>query len=392
MYDWLIVGAGFAGAVLAERIASQRRESVLVIDRRPHIAGNAYDHTDAAGILIHQYGPHIFHTNAESVVNYLTQFTGWRPYEHRVLAQVGDKRLPMPINIDTVNGFFGLSLQTGEEMEAFLATRRVEIEKIRSAEDLVLSTVGPELYAAFFRDYTTKQWGMAPSRLPRSVTARVPTRASHDDRYFTDTFQMMPDRGYTAMFEAILDHPLIDVRLGVDFADLRDSGIFRRMVYTGPIDEFFGWRLGRLTYRSLRFEHRTLDQEWLQPVGVVNYPGTEPYTRVTEYKHLTGQTHPATSVTWEYPSAEGDPFYPIPEAQNQELYRQYRALADTLPDVWFVGRLGTYQYMNMDQVVAQALTTFGKIEATVGPRRPPRAAVTKPGKAPFRAPAPGLAD
>lgn len=392
MYDWLIVGAGFAGAVLAERIASQRRESVLVIDRRPHIAGNAYDHKDAAGILIHQYGPHIFHTNAESVVNYLTQFTGWRPYEHRVLAQVGDKRLPMPINIDTVNGFFGLSLQTGEEMEAFLATRRVDIEKIRSAEDLVLSTVGPELYAAFFRDYTTKQWGMAPSRLPRSVTARVPTRASHDDRYFTDTFQMMPDRGYTAMFEAILDHPLIEVRLGVDFADLRDSGIFRRMVYTGPIDEFFAWRLGRLPYRSLRFEHRTLDQEWLQPVGVVNYPGTEPYTRVTEYKHLTGQTHAATSVTWEYPSAEGDPFYPIPEAQNQELYRQYRALADTLPDVWFVGRLGTYQYMNMDQVVAQALTTFGKIEATVGARRPPRAAVAKPDKATSRAPAPGLAD
>jgi UDP-galactopyranose mutase len=392
MYDWLIVGAGFAGAVLAERIASQRRESVLVIDRRPHIAGNAYDHKDAAGILIHQYGPHIFHTNAESVVNYLTQFTGWRPYEHRVLAQVGNKRLPMPINIDTVNGFFGLSLKTGEEMEAFLATRRVDIEKIRSAEDLVLSTVGPELYAAFFRDYTTKQWGMAPSRLPRSVTARVPTRASHDDRYFTDTFQMMPDRGYTAMFEAILDHPLIEVRLGVDFADLRDSGIFRRMVYTGPIDEFFAWRLGRLPYRSLRFEHRTLDQEWLQPVGVVNYPGTEPYTRVTEYKHLTGQTHPATSVTWEYPSAEGDPFYPIPEAQNQELYRQYRALADTLPDVWFVGRLGTYQYMNMDQVVAQALTTFGKIEATVGAKRPARAAVAKPVSARSRAPAPGLAD
>jgi UDP-galactopyranose mutase len=392
MYDWLIVGAGFAGAVLAERIASQRRESVLVIDRRPHIAGNAYDHKDAAGILIHQYGPHIFHTNAESVVNYLTQFTGWRPYEHRVLAQVGDKRLPMPINIDTVNGFFGLSLQTGEEMEAFLATRRVDIEKIRSAEDLVLSTVGPELYAAFFRDYTTKQWGMAPSRLPRSVTARVPTRASHDDRYFTDTFQMMPDRGYTAMFEAILDHPLIDVRLGVDFAELRDSGIFRRMVYTGPIDEFFAWRLGRLPYRSLRFEHRTLDQEWLQPVGVVNYPGTEPYTRVTEYKHLTGQSHPATSVTWEYPSAEGDPFYPIPEAQNQELYRQYRALAEALPDVWFVGRLGTYQYMNMDQVVAQALTTFSKIEATVGARRPTRPAVVKPDKATSRAPAPGLAD
>jgi UDP-galactopyranose mutase len=233
---------------------------------------------------------------------------------------------------------------------------------------------------------------MAPSRLPRSVTARVPTRASHDDRYFTDTFQMMPDRGYTAMFEAILDHPLIDVRLGVDFAELRDSGIFRRMVYTGPIDEFFAWRLGRLPYRSLRFEHRTLDQEWLQPVGVVNYPGTEPYTRVTEYKHLTGQSHPATSVTWEYPSAEGDPFYPIPEAQNQELYRQYRALAEALPDVWFVGRLGTYQYMNMDQVVAQALTTFSKIEATVGARRPTRPAVVKPDKATSRAPAPGLAD
>jgi UDP-galactopyranose mutase len=391
MYDWLIVGAGFAGAVLAERIASQRRESVLVIDRRPHIAGNAFDHLDAAGIQIHQYGPHIFHTNAESVVNYLTQFTGWRPYEHRVLAQVGDKRLPMPINIDTVNGFFGLSLQTGEEMEEFLSTRRVQIDKIQSAEDLVLSTVGPELYAAFFRDYTTKQWGLAPSRLPRSVTARVPTRASHDDRYFTDTFQMMPDRGYTAMFQAILDHPLIEVRLGVDFEEMRDNGSYKRMIYTGPIDEYFQWCLGHLPYRSLRFEHKTLEQEWLQPVGVVNYPGKEPYTRVTEYKHLTGQVHPSTSVTWEYPSGEGDPFYPVPEAKNQELYRQYRALADELPDVWFVGRLGTYQYMNMDQVVAQALATFGRIDASLGPARPATGSGPAADRQRLQEPARGLA-
>ncbi len=365
MYDWLVVGAGFAGAVLAERLASQRGESVLVIDRRPHIAGNAFDRKDGAGVLIHQYGPHIFHTNAGNVIAHLSQFTDWRPYEHRVLASVEGRLLPMPINIDTVNGFFGVSLQSAEEMEAFLSTRRVDIDPIVSARDLVLSTVGPELYEAFFRDYTRKQWGMDPSELPRSVTARVPTRTNRDDRYFTDSFQMMPAQGYTAMFEAILDHPLIEVRLGVDFEDLRESDTYRRLIHTGPIDEFFGYRLGRLPYRSLRFEHRTLDREWLQTVGVVNYPGTEPFTRVTEYKHLTGQTHPSTSVTWEYPSDEGDPFYPIPTDANRDLYRKYRALAEAQPNTWFVGRLGTYQYMNMDQVVAQALATFARIDAAL---------------------------
>lgn len=376
MYDWLIVGAGFSGAVLAERIATQRRETVLVIDRRDHIAGNAFDHEDAAGVLVHRYGPHIFHTNSDSVVNYLTQFTGWRPYEHRVLASVENKLLPVPINIDTVNGYFGCALQTGAEMEAFLADRRRAVDPIRSAEDLVLSVVGPDLYAAFFRDYTRKQWGMDPAALPRSVTARVPTRFSHDDRYFTDRFQMMPDKGYTAMFAVMLNHPLIEVRLGVDFEELRTSGTFRRLIHSGPIDEYFGQSLGPLPYRSLRFEHETLEQEWLQTVGVVNYPGSEPFTRITEYKHLTGQTHPMTSITREYPADTGDPFYPIPREENLSLYRRYRDMAQTLDGIWFVGRLGSYQYMNMDQVVAQALSTFARIDRDFprfdGPRDAPQ--------------------
>jgi UDP-galactopyranose mutase len=362
MHDWLIVGAGFAGAVLAERIATQRDETVLVIDRREHVAGNAYDHLDAAGILIHRYGPHIFHTNSEAIVRYLSQFTEWRPYEHRVLAQVDGKLVPIPINLDTVNTLYGLSLDS-EGMEGFLASRREKIDEIRTSEDVVVSTVGRELYEKFFQGYTRKQWGLDPSQLSRAVTARMPTRTNRDDRYFTDTFQQMPAAGYTAMFRNMLDHPNIRVELGTDWSPARDQARARRIIFTGPIDEFFGYRFGRLPYRSLRFVHETRDVEWVQPVGVVNYPQTEDYTRITEYKHLTGQSHPKTSLSYEYPTDEGDPYYPVPRPENQELYRAYRDEAQKLANVWFVGRLASYQYLNMDQVVGQALATFDRIQA-----------------------------
>jgi UDP-galactopyranose mutase len=362
MHDWLIVGAGFAGAVLAERIATQRDETVLVIDRREHVAGNAYDHLDAAGILIHRYGPHIFHTNSEAIVRYLSQFTEWRPYEHRVLAQVDGKLVPIPINLDTVNTLYGLSLDS-EGMEGFLASRREKIDEIRTSEDVVVSTVGRELYEKFFQGYTRKQWGLDPSQLSRAVTARIPTRTNRDDRYFTDTFQQMPAAGYTAMFRNMLDHPNIRVELGTDWSPARDQARARRIIFTGPIDEFFGYRFGRLPYRSLRFVHETRDVEWVQPVGVVNYPQTEDYTRITEYKHLTGQSHPKTSLSYEYPTDEGDPYYPVPRPENQELYRAYRDEAQKLANVWFVGRLASYQYLNMDQVVGQALATFDRIQA-----------------------------
>ena len=361
MYDWIVVGAGFAGSVLAERLASQRDERVLVIDRRPHVGGNAYDHHDAAGVLVHQYGPHIFHTNSDAVVSYLSRFTRWRDYEHRVLARVDGQLVPIPINLDTINRLYGLDLDP-EGMEAFLAARREAPVEIRTSEDVVVATVGRKLYEKFFRGYTRKQWGMDPSELAKSVTARIPTRTNRDDRYFTDTFQKMPADGYTAMFRRMLDHPRIEVALGTDLADIRGKVPFRRMIYTGPVDEFFGFRLGRLPYRSLQFRHETLDREWHQPVAVVNYPQTEAYTRVTEYKHLTGQVHPKTSITHEYPSDEGDPYYPVPRPENEALYQRYQLLARSCPDVWFVGRLATYRYYNMDQVVGQALATFRRIE------------------------------
>ncbi len=363
-YDYLVVGAGFAGSVLAERLASQHNARVLVIDKRPHIAGNAYDHLDAAGVLIHQYGPHIFHANSDEIVDYLSQFTRGRPYEHRVLADVRDKLVPIPINRTTLNELFGLDLQTDEEAADYLASRAEPVAEIKTSEDVVINAVGRELYELFFQGYTRKQWGLDPSQLDKMVTARIPTRTNTDDRYFGDKHQIMPAEGYTAMFERMLDHPNIDVLLGTDYAQVRDQIEYGHLIFTGPIDEYFGFRYGKLPYRSLKFEHKTVDQEWVQPVAVVNYPHPEvPYTRITEYKHLTGQTHPKSSLTYEYPSAEGDPYYPIPRAENQELFKRYEALADATPGVTFVGRLATYRYYNMDQIVGQALATFRRMDA-----------------------------
>jgi UDP-galactopyranose mutase len=362
MYDWLIVGAGFAGSVLAERLASQRDEQVLVVDRRPHIGGNAYDRYDETGILIHQYGPHIFHTNSDQVYLYLSQFTRWRPYEHRVRAAVDGKLVPIPINRTTINELYGLNLTTEDEVEAFLAARAEPVETIRTSEDVVVNRVGRELYEKFFRGYTRKQWGLDPSMLDKSVTARVPTRANTDDRYFTDKHQCMPKDGYTRMFERMLSHPNISVMLQSDYREIRKIIPHKRVIYTGPVDEFFDFRFGKLPYRSLRFRHVSLDEAQHQPVAVVNYPCSEDYTRVTEYKHLTGQLHPRTSITYEYPSADGDPYYPVPRPENQALYGRYQALADATPDTWFVGRLATYRYYNMDQVVGQALATFRRIQ------------------------------
>ncbi|GLK55086.1 UDP-galactopyranose mutase [Methylopila capsulata] len=365
MYDWLIVGAGFAGSVLAERIATERDQKVLIIDRRPHIGGNAYDKYDDAGVLMHQYGPHIFHTNSDAIVEHLSKFTEWRPYEHRVLGRVDDKLVPIPINRTTLNELYGLDLKTDEDAAAFLESRAEPVEEIRTSEDVVVSKVGRELYEKFFRGYTQKQWGLDPSELDKSVTARVPTRTNTDDRYFTDTHQIMPKHGYTRMFERMLDHPNIQIMLNADFREVRETAQFKRLIFTGPIDEFFDFRFGRLPYRSLRFEHRSLEQEQFQPVATVNYPQTEDYTRITEYKHLTGQTHPNTTITYEYPAATGDPYYPVPRPENQELYRRYQALANETADVHFVGRLATYRYYNMDQVVGQALAEFRRIQESV---------------------------
>jgi UDP-galactopyranose mutase len=358
-YDVMVVGAGFAGAVMAERLAAGSNKKVLLVDRRPHIAGNAYDRLDDAGILIHQYGPHIFHTNSQEIVDYLSRFTAWRPYEHRVLADIDGKRVPIPINRTTLNSLFGLRMENDAEAAAFLAGRAEPVDQIRTSEDVVVSQIGRELYETFFRGYTRKQWGIDPSELDKSVTARVPTRTDIDDRYFTDSFQAMPADGFTRMFERMLDHPNIDVLLGVEYSEALLAYPHDHLIFTGPIDEYFGYRYGKLPYRSLRFQHETKACEWLQPVAVINYPSPDvPYTRVTEYKHLTGQQSPYTSITHEYPSAEGDPYYPIPRAENQLLFKRYEALALAETGVTFVGRLATYRYYNMDQVAGQALATY----------------------------------
>jgi UDP-galactopyranose mutase len=360
MFDYLIVGAGYAGAVMAERLASVLGKRVLVVDRRPHIAGNAFDHYDEAGVLVHRYGPHIFHTNSREVFEYLSQFTEWRQYEHRVLASVDGRLLPIPINMDTVNQVYGLNLNAFQVDEFFRSVAEKR-DPVRTSEDVVVNKVGRELYDKFFKNYTRKQWGMDASELDASVIARIPTRTNRDDRYFTDVYQSMPRHGYTRMFERMLRHPNICVMLQTDYRAIRKEVDYGALVYTGPIDEFFDYRFGRLPYRSLEFQFETLPKRSHQPVGTVNYPNEFAYTRVTEFKHLTGQEHDRTTVVYEYPRAEGDPYYPVPKPENQVLYKRYQALADATPDTHFVGRLATYKYYNMDQVVAQALTVFKKI-------------------------------
>jgi UDP-galactopyranose mutase len=361
-FDYLIVGAGFAGSVLAERIASVLGLRVLVVDKRNHVGGNAYDRYNDDGILIHPYGPHIFHTNSAEVFDYLSHFTAWRQYQHRVLASVDGQLVPIPINLDTVNRLYGLSL-SAFELEKFFASVAEPCEKVETSEDVVVSKVGRDLYQKLFRGYTRKQWGLDPSELDASVTARVPTRTNRDDRYFTDRYQAMPAQGYTRLFERMLQHPNIKVLTNTDYREVVQAIPWAQMIYTGPIDAFFDHRYGKLPYRSLDFEHVTLPQERFQPVGTVNYPNDYAYTRTTEFRHLTGQRHAATAVVYEHPRADGDPYYPVPRAENAALYRRYEADALGLPYVTFVGRLASYRYYNMDQVVAQALAVFKKLKA-----------------------------
>jgi UDP-galactopyranose mutase len=358
-FDYLIVGAGYAGSVLAERLACGSGKQVLLVDRRPHIAGNAYDHYDNAGILVHKYGPHIFHTNSKEVFDYLDRFTDWRQYQHKVLASVDGQLVPIPINLDTINRLYGLNLNSFE-MEEFLADRAEHREPVRTSEDVVVNKVGRELYEKFFRGYTRKQWGLDPSELDAQVTARVPTRTNRDDRYFTDSYQCMPKHGFTRLFENMLDHPNIKILLNTDYRDVKHIIPYKELIYTGPVDEFFDYRFGQLPYRCLEFKHETLNQPQHQPVAVVNYPNDNAFTRITEFKHLTGQEHPKTSIVYEFPKAEGDPYYPIPRRENAEIYRQYQDLAEEA-GVHFVGRLATYKYYNMDQVVAQALTVYARL-------------------------------
>jgi UDP-galactopyranose mutase len=359
MFDYLIVGAGFAGSVLAERLAAADQK-VLVVEQRDHIGGNAYDYFNKDGILIHKYGPHIFHTNSKKVFDYLGKFTGWRPYEHRVLGSVDGQLVPIPINLTTINTLYGLNLNCGE-VESFFESKAEKIDRVKTSEDVVVSKVGRELYEKFFKNYTKKQWDLDPSELDASVTARVPTRTNKDDRYFTDTYQAMPVYGYTRMFQKMLSHPNIKIMLNTDYKEIIDVIPYKNLIYTGPIDSFFNYCYGRLPYRSLEFKFETHDTETFQSTGTINFPNEHAYTRITEFKYLTGQKHSKTSIVYEYPQAEGDPYYPIPRPENAEIYKKYQQLSNAMTNTYFTGRLATYKYYNMDQVVAQSLSLFEKL-------------------------------
>ncbi len=362
-YDYLIVGAGCAGCVLAERLAHDLRREVLLVDRRSHVGGNAHDCRNDDGIYIQPYGPHIFHTTDRRVWDYLCRFTEWNDYVHRVLAVVGDKKVYLPINLDTMERLYDRPF-TPETLRTYLDERRVRLGTIRNARDVVVSQVGEELYELFFKNYTRKQWGLAPEQLDAQVTRRLPVRFDRDTRYFADPYQGLPTDGFTAMFERMLDSPDITLRLNTDYQDLAHSERYHKLIYTGPIDEFFGWTHGRLPYRSLIFRFETLDVERFQEAGVVNYPNEQDYTRITEFKHLYRQRCPRTTICYEYSAAEGPPYYPIPTPAHRELYRRYAAQAARLDDVYFLGRLAQYEYLNMDQVVGRALDLFDRIRAS----------------------------
>lgn len=361
-YDYLVVGAGFAGAVMAERLAAGSNKRVLIIDKRPHLGGNAHDYEDAAGIRVNAYGPHVFHTRSQEVFTYLSRFTRWRPYEHRVMSCVRGILVPQPVNRATLNTLYGLNLHTDIEAEAWLKGRAAPIDKARTARDLGVALMGGDLYDSLFAGFIRKQRGLDPSELDKAAAPQTAPRTSADDRAHLDSFQAMPAEGYARLFETLLDHRNIDILLGADFEEVRREAVYDRLVFTGRIDAFFDYRLGELPYRSIAFRHETLDQPWFQPVATVDHPdaGT-PYTRVTEFKHITGQSNARTSLVYEYPSETGEPFHAAPRPEDQAAFRRYDALARQTPEVQFVGRLAAYRDMTMDQTVGQALACYRRI-------------------------------
>jgi len=358
-YDYLIVGAGFAGAVMAERIASQLNKKVLVVEKRSHIGGNAYDEYDENGILIHRYGPHLFHTNSEKVIQYLSQFTEWKFYEHRVLAKLDDEYYPIPINRTSINKFYKMNLTTDDEVRLFLDSKKESRHPINNSEDIIVNQIGYDLFDKFFKHYTKKQWNLEPKKLSPSVCGRIPVRFNIDDRYFTDKYQFMPKHGYTNMFKNMLNHKNIEVRLNTDFFDAMTEEKFNYLIYTGPIDRFFNYEYGKLPYRSVRFEFQNYKSEKFQPAPQINHVSVkDKFTRTVEYKQITEQKSDSSTISIEYPQVEGEPFYPIPTAEHRDLYLKYKSKADTLKNVLFCGRLAEYQYFNMDQVVANTLKKF----------------------------------
>lgn len=380
MFDFIIVGAGLSGSVMAERIARVMDRKVLVIEKRSHVAGNVYDRFDEKGILIHQYGPHIFHTKLRHVWDYLSRFTEWRFYHHRVLGHIDGRLAPIPFNLNTLHQLLPGKMADRLEdklVRTFGFPTKVPILKLRESDDDELKMLADYIYEKVFLHYTTKQWGMRPEDLDPSVTGRVPVSISRDDRYFQDAYQGMPAHGYTAMIERMLDHPNIKLLLNTDYREVLETdwadGTVKlfgqpfagKLIFTGKIDELFEYEFGELPYRSLRFEFETIRQEQYQPVGTVNYPNEYAFTRITEFKHLTGQRHPYTTIVREYPQVyEKDvpgrdiPYYPIPRPENQERYKLYLRKAQQFDRLILLGRLAEYTYYDMDACVAKALKVF----------------------------------
>lgn len=380
MFDYIIVGAGLSGAVMAERIASQMNRKVLIIEKRPHIAGNIYDRHNEHGIFIHQYGPHIFHTKLKNVWEYLSRFTDWHLYHHHVLGSIDGKKVPIPFNINSLYELFPDSVAKPLEeklISHFGFNVKVPILKLREADDEELKWLADFIYEKIFLHYTTKQWGLKPEEIDPYVTGRVPVYISRDNRYFQDAYQGVPKVGYTAMVDKMLDHPNIKIMLNADYKEIVSINpegqlitafgqpFNGKLVFTGKIDELFDYKHGELPYRSLNFDFETLDQPSYQPVGTVNYPNEYDFTRITEFKHLTGQKHEYTSIVKEYPQpydknrkGQDIPYYPVPRQENQDLYERYRDEAKSLKQIVLLGRLADYKYYDMDACVAKALKVF----------------------------------
>ena len=354
---YVVVGAGLAGLTVAERIANEKNEKVLVVEKRGQIGGNVYDSYNEDGILIHNYGPHIFHTNDREVYEYLGQFTKWNDFWHRVLTQVDGNLIPMPITLETINRLYNCSM-TPEEMERFIEARAVPMDEIRTSRDVALSRVGEEIYQKFFENYTKKQWGVDPAGIDTSVISRIPLRYNRDTRYFTDKYQGMPRYGYTRLCEAMAASRNIRLLLNTDFQEVRKELTWDTLIYTGPADEYYGYKHGRLKYRSLDFVFETLDCESYQEAPVVNYPNDYDYTRITEFKKMTGQENRKTTILKEFPKAEGEPYYPFPTADCRAQFALYQKEMEQEKKVYFLGRLAEYRYYNMDAVVRSALNLY----------------------------------
>lgn len=352
--DYLIVGAGFAGATVAEQVASKLNKTVLVVEKRNHIGGNCYDCYNDDGIMIQKYGPHIFHTSSKEVWDYLSKFTEWNNYVHRVIANVNGQEVYLPINLDTMEKLYGYRF-TPEELQEYFDKKRVKLDSVENSKDVVVSQVGEELYDIFFKNYTKKQWGVYPEELDAQVTKRLPVRFNRDTRYFSDRYQGLPTHGFTRLFENMLDHKNIRIMLNTDYKDIIDDIQYDKLIYTGPIDYFFDYKYGPLQYRSLEFKHETFDMEKYQNAAVVNYPNDNDYTRITEFKQFYLQKNHKTTICYEYPKDTGEPYYPIPKQECQKLYEKYRYEAEITHNVEFIGRLAQYRYLNMDQVVVEAL-------------------------------------